>query len=181
MDIEANRKTKKYTRKELVIRLLWAGCKPLFRYSPRLCYRWRNFLLKLFGSKVGPGVRIHNRVDIFYPANLEIGAFSSINFDVLIYNLGPLRIGKSVTISQRSHLCGGSHDARDPFMALQKLPITISDRVWVCADVFIGPGVTLETESLAAARSVVVKNVPANTIVAGNPAVPKGQRNLSAS
>ena len=179
MDIEANRNAQKYTRAELATRLLWAAVKPLFRFSPRLCYGWRNFLLLLFGAKVGRGVRIHNRVDIFYPANLEIGDFSSVNFDALLYNLGPLRIGKNVTISQRTHLCGGSHDPRDPLMALEKHPITIGDQAWVCADAFVGPGVTLGPESLAAACSVVIKDVPAHTIVAGNPARPKGQRHLS--
>lgn len=97
-----------------------------------------------------------------------------MGFDVLLYNLGPLRIGNRTTISQRAHLCGGTHDHRDPTMPLIKSPITIGDDVWVCADAFVGPGVTLGDRSIVAARAVVVKNVVDESIVGGNPATRLG-------
>jgi hypothetical protein len=73
MDIEANRKSEKYSNGELVGRFLWALCSPLFRWSPRLCWGWRRFMLRLFGAKVGAQVHIHPSAQIFH--DLAAGAF----------------------------------------------------------------------------------------------------------
>lgn len=51
-----------------------------------------------------------------------------------------------------------------------KGPVNIKDRVWVGDKVTILPGVTIEENSIIGANSVVTKNVPANTVFAGNPA-----------
>ncbi len=173
-----NRRARKWSRRELAGRLLWGAVWPLFRCSPRLCWGWRRFLLRLFGARVGKNVNIHPSVQIFIPWAIEVGDWSAIGFDVLVYNLGPVRIGERVTISQRAHLCGGSHDHRDPTLPLLKSPITIGDDVWVCADAFIGPGVSLGSGAVVGARSVVVKDVESWTIAAGNPAILIGQREL---
>lgn len=176
LDIAANRAAAKWTRKELLGRVLWAACGPLFRYSPRLCWGWRRALLRAFGASVGREVQIHPSVQIFIPWNLSIGDWSSVGFDALLYNLGPLRIGSRVTISQRAHLCGGSHDFRDPGMPLLKLPVTIKDEAWICADAFVGPGVVVGAGSVVGARAVVVKDVDSGDVVAGNPARKVGTR-----
>ncbi len=176
MDIEANRSSRKWTRKELMGRILWACFSPLFRWSPRPFWGWRRFLLTSFGAKVGQEVRIAPSAKIFIPWTLEIDDWSSIGFEALIYNLGTIKIGKNVTISQRAHLCAGTHDFRDPTMPLVKSQIKIGDNAWICADAFVGPDVTVEKGGIAAARAVVIKDVAAETIVAGNPARPKGTR-----
>lgn len=133
-------------------------------------------LLRLFGAKIGSGVHIHPSAVIFIPWNLQIGAWSSVGFDALIYNLGPVRIGEKVTVSQRAHLCAGSHDFRDPAMPLTKPPIEIVDEVWICADAFLGPGVVVGKRAVVAARAVVVKDVGEGKIVGGNPARVIGRR-----
>lgn len=127
-------------------------------------------LLRVFGAHVGRHVHIHPTVRIFVPWHLEIGDWSSIGFDALIYNLGPARIGERVTVSQRAHLCGGTHEYRDATMPLVKSPITVGDDAWICADAFIGPGVTVGPGAIVAARAVVVRGVEADTVVGGNPA-----------
>jgi putative colanic acid biosynthesis acetyltransferase WcaF len=63
-------------------------------------------------------------------------------------------------------------------MRLVSRPIVIEDQAWVCACVFVGPGVTLNQGAVAGAGAVVMKDVPAWTIVGGNPAVPIGERVL---
>jgi putative colanic acid biosynthesis acetyltransferase WcaF len=168
--INRNRQASKWTRKELAVRLAWAAIWPLFRFSPRLMWGWRRWLLRLFGAQVGMNVHIYPSVNVFIPWNLSIGDWSSLGFETMIYNLGKVSIGKRVTISQRAHLCAGTHDHRDPLMPLIKSCITVEDDVWICADAFVGPDVTVQKSAVVGARAVVMRNVTSGSIVAGNPA-----------
>lgn len=179
LDIEKNRADRKWTRAELVGRVGWALLGALFGISPRVLWGLRVALLRSFGAAVGRGVRIHPSARTFIPWHLSIGDMSSVGFDALIYNLGQVTIGRRVTISQRAHLCAGTHDHRDPAMPLLKVPITIHDDAWICADAFIGPGVTVREGAVVGARAVVVKDVEPWTVVAGNPARVVGRRVLA--
>lgn len=170
MDISSNRSARKYTAGELVRRVLWGFGKIAFHFSPRPCFGWRRFVLRCFGATVGCEVHIYNSAHIYFPWNLTIGDWSSIGEDAFIYNLGPVTIGQQVTISQRAHLCAGTHDYSDPTMPLLKPPIQVGDQAWVCADAFVGPGVTVGQGAVVGARAVAVKDVEPWTIVAGNPA-----------
>ena len=170
VDVAANRKATKYTRKENAARVLWAFAKVIFRLIPRPFYRVRAIILSCFFCKIGARVHVSNTADIFAPWNLAIGDDNAIGNNAKIYNLGPMEIGSGVTVSQGVHLCGGSHDYNDPAMELLKLPITIEHDSWVCADAFVGPGVTIGHNAIVAARAVVTKNVDAFEIVGGNPA-----------
>lgn len=143
---------------------------PLFRWSPRPCFGWRRFLLRALGAKVGQQVNIYGSATIYYPWNLEIGDLSSIGEHALIYNLGKITIGSQVTISQRAHLCAGTHDFEQPDFPLLKPPIEVGDQAWVCADAFVGPGVKVGDGAVVGARAVAVKEVSPWTVVAGNPA-----------
>jgi len=134
LNIAANRKAVKYTRLDLFRRVLWAVATPLFRFSPRICFGWRRLLLRLFGATVGRNTHIYPSAVIHMPWNLTIGDDSSIGEWALIYNLGPITIGSKTTISQRVHLCAGTHDYTDPALPLLKPPIVIRDQAWICAD-----------------------------------------------
>ena len=169
-DIHSNRKSQKYTRRELFRRLVWAFVQPFFSYSPRQLWGWRNFLLRVLGAKIGWHVNIYPTVNVHMPWHLTIGDYAAIGDNVILYALGPIQIGPRSTISQNAHLCAGSHDYRDPSMPLTKPPIHIGADAWVCSDAFVGPDVTIGDRAIVAARSVVIKNVEANTIVGGNPA-----------
>ena len=142
----------------------------VFRLSPRPCFGFRRWWLSLFGATVGSHVNIYPSALIYYPWNLQIGDWSAIGEWALIYNLGPVTIGERATLSQRVHVCAGTHDYSDPSMPLIKPPICIQDSAWICADAFIGPGVTVHEGAVVGARSVVVKDVSAWSVVAGNPA-----------
>jgi putative colanic acid biosynthesis acetyltransferase WcaF len=170
IDIQSNRAAAKYTLKELFLRVLWGFGKMLFRFSPRPCFGFRRWLLCCFGAKVGRNVHIYPSAIVYFPWNLEIGEDSSIGEWALVYNLGKVSIGERTTISQRVHLCAGTHDYRNPAMPLIKPPIEIGDEVWVCADAFVGPNISIADRSIVAAASVVVKNIGSNQIVGGNPA-----------
>jgi putative colanic acid biosynthesis acetyltransferase WcaF len=170
LDIAANRMATKYTRFDLLRRVIWSVTTPLFRFSPRICFGWRRFLLRLFGASIGNHVHIYSSALIYMPWNLIIGDWSSIGEYVLVYNLGKITIGTKATISHRAHLCAGTHDYTRPDLPLQKLPIIIADQVWVCSDAFVGPGVVVGEGAIVGARAVVTKDVTPWTVVAGNPA-----------
>jgi putative colanic acid biosynthesis acetyltransferase WcaF len=178
LDIASNRSARKYPVGEMVRRVLWGVGAVLFRWTPRILYGWRNTLLRLFGAEVGANVRIHNTATIYFPWKFSIGDWSSVGEDALVYNLGPISIGEQTTVSQRAHLCAGTHDASDPAMPLQKPPIAIGNQAWICADAFVGPGVTVGEGAVVGARAVAVKDIDAWTIVGGNPAQPIKERTL---
>lgn len=52
-------------------------------------------------------------------------------------------------------------------------PVTIGDDCWIGGGVIVCPGVTIGDRAVVAAGSVVTKDVPADTLVAGNPAIVK--------
>lgn len=124
----------------------------------------------MFGARIGRKVQIYPTVRIFAPWQLVVGDGSTIGDRAIIYNVGKIIIGDLVTISQNAHLCSGSHDYADSGMKLMRLPITVGDNVWVCADSFIGPGVTVGEDAVIGARSAVFREVAAGTVVGGNPA-----------
>ena len=176
LQISECRRHRNYTPTEIVLRVLWALTQPAFRWPPRIMWGWRNLVLRAFVATLGRRVRIDPSARIFAPWQLSIGDDTSIGWDATLYNLGPMQIGSRVTISQGAHLCGGTHDFRDPEMPLQRMPLSIEDEVWVCADVFIGPGVTVRSRAVVGARAVVTRDVPSDVVVAGNPAVEVNRR-----
>jgi len=182
MSVEINSeqaRERPWTRREILGRFLWGCVYPFFRLSPRSCFRWRVFLLKIFGARIGKQVHIYNSSRIMIPWHLEVGNWSTIGDRAEIYNLGKIRIGSKVTISQRAHLCAGTHDHQDPNMPLLKKGIVIGDQAWICADAFIGPDSQVGEGAVVGACAVLVKSVAAWKVVAGNPARVVGERILS--
>jgi len=170
MDIAANRAARKYSAFDLFRRSLWGCGLWLIRLSPRPFFGWRRFVLRVFGARIGCEVHIYPSTRIYFPWNLSVGNWSAIGEDALIYNLGQVTIGERVTISHRAHLCAGTHDYTRADLPLLKPSITIGDEAWICADAFVGPGVSVGQGAIVGARAVVIKNLEPWTIVAGNPA-----------
>jgi putative colanic acid biosynthesis acetyltransferase WcaF len=179
LDIAANRRAKKYSRLELFRRILWSFGRLFFRFSPRPCFGWRRFVLRCFGAKIGVHVHIYPSTWIYFPWNLTVGDWSAIGEQAFIYNLGPVTLGAQVTISHRAQLCAGTHDYTQPDLPLIKPPIVIHDQAWICADAFVGPGVTVGEGAIVGARAVVMKNIEPWDIFAGNPAKVIKKRSLS--
>lgn len=111
------------------------------------------------------------------PWNVVIGDESAVGEHATLYALGPITLGARVTVSQGAHLCAGTHDWLKPDRPLLKLPITIGDDAWVCADAFIGPGVNVGKGAIVGARAVAMKDVAPETTVVGNPARTIARRN----
>ena len=97
----------------------------LYKPSPQIMYGWRRFLLRLFGAKIGKKVILRPSCQISYPWKLEIGDYSWIGDDVVLYNLGNIKIGNNTIISQKSYLCTGSHDYNSIGIDIYQKPIII--------------------------------------------------------
>jgi putative colanic acid biosynthesis acetyltransferase WcaF len=115
-------------------------------------------------------------VRIWAPWNVRIGHNVTIGGGVEIYAVGKITIGDNTIVSQRAYLCGASHDVSSPTFDLMIGDIKIGNNVWIAAEAFIGPGVTIGDNAIVAARSVVARDVAPWTIVAGNPARVVGER-----
>lgn len=95
---------------------------------------------------------------------------SCLGPEVKCYNVATIRLGRGVTVSQRSHLCAASHDFDDPNFPLTGADIAIDDGAWIAAEVFVGPGVRIGARAVILARGVVVCDAPPGAVMGGNPA-----------
>jgi putative colanic acid biosynthesis acetyltransferase WcaF len=134
--------------------------------------RWKAWILKAFGAKIGSRVVIRSRVNITMPWRLEIGDDVWVGDEVMILSLDRVTIASNCCLSQRSFLCTGSHDFSSETFSLITKPIVIEESCWVGAQSFIGPGVTMKMGSRTLAGAVVIRNVDQGTAVAGVPAKP---------
>ena len=151
--------------------MLWVFVKCVFFQTP---WPWpsrlRVVLLRSFGARVGRDVTIRSQVNITFPWRLTVGDHVWFGEEVVVLSLAPVTIESHVCISQRAFLCTGSHDFRSQMFELIVKPITVRERSWIAAQVFIAPGVEIGPGSMVAAGSVVVENVPPGSLVHGNPA-----------
>ena len=132
---------------------------------------FRCALLRGFGAKIGKGVCIGSNVYIFFPWRLAVGDHVWIGDDVGILNLAQVTIESNVCVARRSFLCTGSHDFRREDFKLKVAPILIGTGSWIAIGCLIMPGGTIGEGAVVSAGSVVLKEVPANCLVRGNPAV----------
>lgn len=156
-------------RNAFTVQLWWLVYFFLFKPSPQVMYGWRRFLLRLFGSKIGKKVILRPSCQITYPWKLEIGDYSWIGDEVVLYTLGEIKIGSNTVISQRSYLCTGSHDYTKTDFPIFAKPILIHDSCWLAADVFVSPGVEIVDEVIIGARSSVFKSILEKGVYKGNP------------
>jgi putative colanic acid biosynthesis acetyltransferase WcaF len=175
----AERGRSAFSAREKIGRILWAMVQgTLFRLSFHNWYRWRRMLVSAFGARLTPPVRLRRTVRIECPWNLTMGPESSAGDRAVLYCLGPVTIGARVSISQNAHICAGTHDHTRPDLHLLRPPITIEDDVWIAADAFVGPGVTIGAVAILGARGCAFKSLEPWTIYGGNPARPLGPRHM---
>lgn len=152
-------------------RVIWAAVNALiFPLLPGRPFWWlRKLTLRLFGAKIDKDAYIYSSCKVFAPWQLVVGR-ACIGPHTEIYNKAPITIGNDSVVSQGSFLCAASHDISSLMLPLVIKPITLGDNVWVAADAFIGPGVTIGEGTVVGARAAVFKDVEAWTVVGGNPA-----------
>ena len=143
----------------------------LFRLCPLKVSGLKCLVLRLFGARIGRGVVIKPQVKITFPWKLEIGDHVWLGEECWLLNLERIVIGSHVCISQRAVLCTGNHNYKSPSFDLIVQPITIEDGVWIGAGAWVGPGVTVGNHAVLATASVASKDLEANGVFRGNPAV----------
>jgi len=163
-------------RRSWLVQLWWIVQSILFKTSPQFMYGWRRFLLRLFGATIGKNVIIRPSVHTQFPWKVNIGDHSWIGDDVVLYSLGEIEIGKNVVVSQRSYLCTGTHDYTSLDFSISAHKIEIKDKCWLATDVFVAPGVTIDSGTVVGARSSVFNNLPSGMICIGSPAKPLRKR-----
>lgn len=151
----------------------------LARWTPPALRAWRAAILNVFGADVDPTANVYPSARVWYPPNLVVRAHAVMGPAVICYSMDKITIGRCAVVSQRSHLCAGTHDVDDADFPLQTAPITIGDNAWVAADAFVGPGVSLGEGAVLGARAVTVKNLAPWSIYAGNPARLLRRRNTT--
>lgn len=164
-----------------LVRLAFIVTWTLFaRWTPRQLNPLRIAILRLFGARIAKGAMVAGSARIWLPAHLELGAGAIMGPGVECYAMAMIRIGAGSIISQRAHLCAGTHDHRDPHFQLTARPITIGERCWIAAEAFVGPGVTIGDGVVLAARGCAFKDLAPWTIYSGNPCLPVGGRAIRA-
>ena len=132
---------------------------------------FRKRLGELIGQEIDPSTTIFPPFHTNLGRQTRIGKNTFINHACSCVDMGGVTIGDNVLIGPRVNLASENHPvdpAQRGFLIGQ--PVIIEDDVWIGAAATILPGVTVGKNSVVAAGSVVTKNVPPNTIVAGVPA-----------
>lgn len=114
------------------------------------------------------------RVDYGY--NLTFGNNVEANFDCVFLDCAPITIGNICLLAPGVHIYAATHplDAKyrqdnEEYFELA-FPVKIGNDVWIGGKAIICPGVTVGDNVVIGAGAVVVKDVPSNVVVAGNPA-----------
>lgn len=146
--------------------LMWIPCHPLRRLVCMIC-------MKNFSWSSA----IYRNVDIRSPYRISIGAYTNINKRCVIDGRGGVTISNNVDIAQDVCVWTEQHDYNSQIYASVCKPVVIDEYVWIASRATILPGIHIGKGAVVACGSIVTKDVPPYTIVAGVPAKIIGTRN----
>ncbi|KQL39297.1 maltose acetyltransferase [Bacillus sp. FJAT-25509] len=133
--------------------------------------RKEEILKELFGSVgVNPSIEHNFHCDLGY--NIHVGDHFYAGYNCTILDMAEVKIGNNCMIGPNVgiYTAGHSIEPKDRNKSGYAIPIHIGDDVWIGGSCTILPGITIGDNSIVAAGSIVTKDVPTNTVVAGNPA-----------
>ena len=144
---------------------------PIFHHIPFNALRIN--LLRMFGAHIGDNTYISRHATIIYPYLLDIGENCSIDLATVVR--GKFMIKNNVSIASCCILCNTGHDVRSRAFTFECGENIIESGVFVGMGSFVLKA-NIGIAAVVGANSFVTKDVPANSIVYGNPAVVKGTR-----
>ena len=128
-------------------------------------------LLREILSKAGEKVYIEPPFHCDFGCNIEVGDNFYANYNLTVLDCNKVRIGDNVMIAPNVTITAAGHpihpDSRRKYE--YGIPVTIGNKVWICANVVICPGVTIGDGSVIGAGSVVTHDIPAGVVAFGNP------------
>jgi maltose O-acetyltransferase len=134
----------------------------------------RDRLLRELLGEVGDGVVIRPAFRCDYGSYISIGSGTFVNYDCVMLDVCPIRIGSSCQIATRVQLLAATHPIEpDPRREGWESgsPITIGDNVWLGGGVIVCPGVTIGDDTVVGAGAVVTRDLPPGVVALGVPAV----------
>ena len=143
-----------------------------FNLLPPDAFEEQDALIKEILGKTGDRVHIMPPFHCDYGRNIEVGEDFFANYNLVILDVGKVKIGKNAQIAPNVAIYTAGHpihpDSRNSGYEYG-IPVTIGDNVWLGGNVCIMPGVTIGDNAVIGAGSVVTKDIPSNVIAAGNP------------
>lgn len=132
----------------------------------------RYTIIERLFAKIGNRILIEPPFHCDYGYNIEVGDNFYANFNCVILDVCKVTIGENVLFGPGVQVYTASHPV-DPQERLtlreSGSPVVIGDNVWLGGGVILCPGVTIGSNTTIGAGSVVVKDIPANVVAAGNP------------
>ncbi len=141
----------------------------------------RRWLLPRFLGRFGGNGLVQAGLRVTNPERIVIGDHCNFGQNVFITGGGGVTIGNWVGLGPDVKIWSVNHRFDDPGRPWQlqgwdMREVIIEDDVWLGANVFVMPGVTIGRGAIVSAGSVVNKSIPAFALVAGNPARVVGWR-----
>lgn len=131
-------------------------------------------LRKIIG-KLGNGCSVISPFFCDYGYNVEVGDNSFFNTNCVILDEAKVKFGSNVFVGPNCSFYTAQHplDAERRNKGLEKAsPITVGDSVWFGGNVCVLPGVTIGSNTVIGAGSVVVRDIPSGVVAVGNPCRP---------
>ena len=139
-------------------------------------------LSRLF-AKIGENVSVGQPFICDYGRNIYLGNNVSVNMNCTFVDCNKIEIGNNVLIASNVQLYTATHPvelsqrltpdwepgSEEYFCRTYALPIKIGNGCWLGGGVIVLPGVTIGNGSVIGAGSVVTKDIPDNSLAAGNP------------